>query len=145
MIIANCTLCYISGIMLRRLPFLKSALPYALLLLLAGTLACTSGDAEPLPTPDLDAIVAGTVTTTLPTATPTPKPTPSLDRVALVALYNATDGANWYVKENWLSDAPLGEWHGVTIDDNGRVVGLDLVHNNLTGELPTELGRIGQI
>ena len=31
------------------------------------------------------------------------------DREALVALYNATDGENWYRSDNWLSDAPLGE------------------------------------
>ena len=43
----------------------------------------------------------------------------SSDRDALVALYNATDGANWKNSENWLSDAPIGEWHGVTTDTNG--------------------------
>ena len=34
------------------------------------------------------------------------------DRAALVALYHATDGANWGDNTNWLSDAPLGEWSG---------------------------------
>ncbi len=29
-------------------------------------------------------------------------------------LYNATDGPNWIDNENWLSDAPLGEWYSVT-------------------------------
>ena len=29
------------------------------------------------------------------------------DRQALVALYNATDGANWANNENWLSEEPL--------------------------------------
>ena len=41
------------------------------------------------------------------------------DREALVALYNATDGENWNRSDNWLSDAPLGEWEGVTTDDDG--------------------------
>ena len=36
------------------------------------------------------------------------------DREALVAFYNATDGENWYGSDNWLSEAPLGEWEGVT-------------------------------
>ncbi len=31
------------------------------------------------------------------------------DQVALVALYNATDGANWKRNKNWLSDLPIGE------------------------------------
>ena len=63
-------------------------------------------------------------------------------RAALVALYNATDGDNWYDNTNWLSDAPLGEWYGVDTNDNGRVVELELDDNNLTGELPTELGNL---
>ena len=38
------------------------------------------------------------------------------DRAALVALYNATDGPNWVDNTNWLTDAPLGEWYGVSTD-----------------------------
>ena len=37
---------------------------------------------------------------------------------ALVALYNATDGENWSRSDNWLSNAPLGEWEGVTTNDD---------------------------
>ena len=37
------------------------------------------------------------------------------DRQALVAFYNATDGANWRNNENWLSDEPLDAWYGVTV------------------------------
>ena len=64
------------------------------------------------------------------------------DRAALVALYNATGGANWRNKGNWLSDAPMGEWHGVTTDSDGRVTHLDLSDNQLTGGLPAELGSL---
>ena len=59
------------------------------------------------------------------TATPTPTG-PEIDRAALVALYNATDGANWYFNTNWLSDEPIGEWHGVTTNSDGRVSALNL-------------------
>ena len=45
----------------------------------------------------------------------------SPDCAALVALYEETDGDNWENNSNWLSDAPLGEWFGVTTDDDGRV------------------------
>ena len=51
------------------------------------------------------------------------------EREALVALYNATDGENWDVSDNWLSDAPLVEWHGFTIEDDGRVMRLNLNPN----------------
>ena len=55
----------------------------------------------------------------------------------------ATDGpsANWNRNDNWLSDAPLGEWYGVTTDA-GRVVELVLSQNQLSGELPAVLGRL---
>ena len=43
------------------------------------------------------------------------------DRAALVALYNATGGANWTNNTNWLSTTePVGNWHGVTVS-GGRV------------------------
>ena len=64
------------------------------------------------------------------------------DREALVALYNATDGENWYNNDNWRSDAPIGDWHGVTTDANGRVTKLNLDSNHLTGNLPAELGGL---
>ena len=64
------------------------------------------------------------------------------DRAALVALYDATDGPNWVNDDNWLSDASLGDWHGIDVDGIGRVVGVHLGRNNLSGELPRELGKL---
>ena len=64
------------------------------------------------------------------------------DREALVALYNATDGPNWVNNTNWLSDEPLGEWHGVSVGHAGRVTVLDLSGNGLSGALPEELGNL---
>ena len=79
-----------------------------------------------------------------------------LDRVALVALYNATDGPNWVDNTNWLTDAPLGEWYGVMTDREGRVVRLELhgrwdgeagkvVSHGLTGKMPPELGGLANL
>ena len=67
------------------------------------------------------------------------------DRAALVTLYNATDGANWANNDNWLSNAPMGEWHGVTTDSDGRVTRLDLPYNQLTGGIPAELGSLSNL
>ena len=64
------------------------------------------------------------------------------DRAALVALYNATEGGSWNTRTNWLSDRPIGEWHGVTADSRGRVTALNLVSNSLVGALPAELGDL---
>ena len=63
------------------------------------------------------------------------------DRAALVALYEATDGPNWKNNENWLTDAPLSEWHGVDVSDDG-VRGLSLDRNALSGPVPPELGDL---
>ena len=67
------------------------------------------------------------------------------DRAALVVLYEATDGGNWDDNTNWLSDAPLGDWYGVTTDADGRIMELALAGNNLTGSLPAELGSLGNL
>ncbi len=67
------------------------------------------------------------------------------DWMPLEALYNATDGANWTNSANWLSDRPIGEWYGVTTDDNGRVIRLNLFRNGVSGELPSELGDLTKL
>ena len=79
------------------------------------------------------------------TAPPAASGSAETDREALVALYNATNGENWTISDKWLSDAPLGEWHGVTTNDDGRVVELDLSFNALSGEIPPELGSLSNL
>ena len=68
--------------------------------------------------------------------------TVATDRAALVALYNATGGANWTNSTNWLTNEALSEWYGVTTDENGRVTALDLYDNELSGSIPEELGDL---
>ena len=77
------------------------------------------------------------------------------DRNALVALYESTDGPNWRNSDNWLTDAPLGDWFGVETDSSGRVVGLTMAYqddrtdqwisNNLSGPIPPELGDLANL
>ena len=67
------------------------------------------------------------------------------DRAVLEALYNATDGPNWTNNSGWLSALPLGAWHGVTTDTDGRVTGLSLRENQLSGALPMELGNLTRV
>ena len=74
-----------------------------------------------------------------------PSTSPETDRAALAALYHGTDGANWLRNSNWLSDAPMGEWSGVTTDADGRVTKLNLAANELSGEIPPELGNLDKL
>ena len=67
-------------------------------------------------------------------------PEESDDRAALTAFYHATDGPNWTDKTNWLSEEPIGTWYGVNTDGDGRVTDLRLYQNNLSGEIPPEIG-----
>ena len=67
---------------------------------------------------------------------------PSPDREALIAFYNATSGANWTEHTNWLTNAPVGHWQGVTTDSQGRVTELNLTSNQLKGEIPPELANL---
>ena len=72
-------------------------------------------------------------------------PSPETDREALAVLFHATDGPNWLKNENWLTDAPLSEWTGVTTDEDGRVTELDLGANELSGRIPPELGNLDRL
>ncbi|WP_424963186.1 leucine-rich repeat domain-containing protein [Ekhidna sp.] len=66
------------------------------------------------------------------------------DSLALVALYNATDGTNWDNNSNWLIE-PVDEWNGVTTTGN-RVTLLGwLSGNGLIGSLPPELGNLSEL
>ena len=64
------------------------------------------------------------------------------DRSALEALYESTGGEDWVNDENWLSDRPLSEWHGIRVDGDGRVSSIWLPANDLTGSIPPELGAL---
>lgn len=64
------------------------------------------------------------------------------DSLALVDLYNSTNGPSWTTKVFWLqSGAKVSSWSGVTISGN-RVVSLVLSSNNLTGTLPASIGNL---
>jgi Leucine-rich repeat (LRR) protein len=63
------------------------------------------------------------------------------DSLALVDLYNSTNGASWTDNTNWLTDS-VYKWKGISLDENGRVTTIDLKANNLTGQLPASLGSL---
>ncbi|MDE0649896.1 MAG: Ig-like domain-containing protein [Gammaproteobacteria bacterium] len=67
------------------------------------------------------------------------------DPAALEAFYNATGGPNWANNDNWLTDAPFAEWHGLGVDEWGRVVAIDMYSNKIAGNLPPEIGALTKL
>ncbi len=70
---------------------------------------------------------------------------PSTDRAALIALYEATNGAGWKNSANWLTGAPLEDWYGVETEVDGRVWRLRLRDNDLEGRIPPEIGHLARL
>ena len=75
-------------------------------------------------------------------ADPDPQGTVESDRAALEALYDTTGGPSWTESTSWKTSAPLGEWHGVTTDTDGRVTGLSLADNGVAGPIPFEMASL---
>lgn len=78
----------------------------------------------------------------------TPAPT---DRTLLIELYKATNGDNWTNNSGWKTP-PLytdgfampgteGSWFGVTLGGSNEVYQINLRYNNLTGSLPSAIGK----
>ena len=70
---------------------------------------------------------------------------PLTDREVLELMYRDLGGSRWYRSAGWLTRSPLNEWYGVATDAAGRIVGLRLPENNLTGSLPQELGQLATL
>ncbi len=66
---------------------------------------------------------------------------PQTECEALVALYTATGGDDWYTKTDWLKTSTPCAWYGVTCEA-GRVTKLSLLSNHLSGALPPAIGSL---
>src|SRR4030095_6578447 len=62
------------------------------------------------------------------------------DSLALVDLYNSTDGPHWARQHNWLTHHPVTTWQGITVSAN-RVIWIYLRANNLKGTIPSSLAN----
>lgn len=70
-----------------------------------------------------------------------------IQRHVLATLYYSTNGDSWTNNTGWLSDSDECGWYngaagGELCSSQGLVVGLDLSKNNLTGNIPAEVGLL---
>ncbi|MDE2718133.1 MAG: hypothetical protein OXI33_14130 [Chloroflexota bacterium] len=89
--------------------------------------------------PNSSATSVPTVSATLPSAIR------DIERTVLAALYDATGGEDWNTNDGWLSNSPLDQWQRVTTDEDGKITDLDLGSNQLSGEIPAELGNLPRL
>gem|GEM_PF-5332671 len=72
-----------------------------------------------------------------------PPPSPTCrqeDSLSLVALYNATNGANWTIP--WNLNQAMTTWEGVTLTEDGCLKVLNLPANGLNGTIPSDIGDL---
>jgi hypothetical protein len=65
------------------------------------------------------------------------------DSLALVDFYNSVGGPNWTSQGEWLT-GPVSTWVGVTVTD-GRVTGLEITSNNMSGTIPASVGKLTEL
>jgi len=64
---------------------------------------------------------------------------------ALHCFAKATNVANWIYSEVWLTNASYCDWYGITCDDNGHVLEINLNENNLQGFIPECIGILTKL
>ena len=69
------------------------------------------------------------------------------DKEILVKIFETMNGPNWKgsQSDNWLSEKPIGEWGGVTVNDSGRVVSLRIQGDSVRGLIPAEIGGLTEL
>ena len=73
---------------------------------------------------------------------------PQIERDALIALYNSTDGANWTDNTGWLGAVGTEcSWFrmGCYADPGKSVSSLSFWKNGLNGTIPSELGNLTKL
>lgn len=74
---------------------------------------------------------------------------PQAEKDALQALYNSTNGNNWTNHAGWDFSTPVTSWdwntktgwYGVTVN-NGHVISLEIIGNNLDGNIPLDTNSL---
>lgn len=68
-----------------------------------------------------------------------------LEREALIALYKATNGDGWKNNSGWCSEKPVSSWYGISTDNQGKVIAINMNRNNLIGRFPEKIGNLKEL
>ena len=76
-----------------------------------------------------------------PSSSPSTSNAPTLNFASriLKALYDSTDGRNWFAGWDFSCELSYCEFFGITCDDLEQITGIDLRDNNLHGSIPSEI------
>ena len=66
------------------------------------------------------------------------------DSLALVDLYDSTDGPNWFFKDHWKTTDPVSMWTGVGVYNN-RVNSLSFTGNRMKGKIPASFKNLTKL
>ncbi|NVO10675.1 MAG: S8 family serine peptidase [Bacteroidales bacterium] len=66
------------------------------------------------------------------------------DSLALVDLFNYTNGKDWLNNNGWLKSTNIGNWFGVKVENN-HVTEINLPANNLKGSIPQSIEKISSL
>jgi Leucine-rich repeat (LRR) protein len=70
------------------------------------------------------------------------------DSLALVAIYNLADGANWKDSRKWTLTEPLDSWPGIKLNTEGRVIEMSITNGTVTTtewEIPAILADLTEL
>ena len=76
------------------------------------------------------------------------EPSRKRDSLALVAVYNAADGANWKESRRWDLKLTMDKWPGIKLNEDGRVIELSITNGTVTSvdwELPVEIADLTEL
>lgn len=71
----------------------------------------------------------------------------SLEHAILVGIYQKLDGPHWTHRDRWLegnTNSDFAKWFGITVEF-GDVVEINLQNNNLSGNMPSNVGRLSRL
>jgi hypothetical protein len=67
------------------------------------------------------------------------------EKDALLNLYASAYGQYWQPKVNWLEEADIAKWDGITTNEQNKVTEINLAQRNLTGTIPSILTSLTEL